>query len=360
MSLKRNIREYFTYSTAEKRGLLILTILVVLVFIVPYFIPEKKTSTIKRVTQSQIDSLLQQAKQNHKKTDYLRKFNPNTATEQQLLALGLKTYQVKNIISYRNKGGIFRNKTDFAKIYSITSDDYQLYKNYITIPQKKKKKKTYVSKRQVEKQIILFRFNPNTLSLAGWDSLGVDRKIALRIQKYISKGGKFKKSEDLAKIYGLKTEKFNTLKPYIVIPKKEFKPRKLIHLNTADTTELKLIKGIGSKLSIRIITYRKKLGGFVNKEQLKDIYGITAERFQQIAPLIIVDTVDISINKIDINNANVSQLQKHPYINKRMAQDIVRYRKRHGNFNSVKQLKIKHLIPVEIYDKAQYYLQCKK
>ncbi len=362
MSFKRNIREYFTYSTVEKRGLLVLVILAVLAFVVPCFLPDKTPSPIDRVAQQEIDSLLKQAERKHKKQFELHKFNPNTATEKQLLALGLKPFQVKNIINYRLKGGQFRRKSDFGKIYGITSEDYKRYKNYIAIPKKKakqKKRSPITAKKKTQKKAILFQFNPNTLSLAGWDSLGVSKKIALRIQKYLSKGGKFRKPDDLAKIYGFNVEKFRTLKPYIVLPKKEVKPITLILLNTADTTMLKTINGIGSKLSARIVAYRTKLGGFVNKEQLKEIYGITAKRFQQIAPRLEVDTTHISIKKIDINSAKISQLQKHPYISRRMAQDIVRYRKRKGNFNSVEDLKTKHLVTAEVYDKVYPYLECK-
>ncbi len=363
MSFKRNIREYFTYSTAEKRGLLVLVILAVLAFVVPYFLPDKTPSPIDRVAQQEIDSLIKQAERKHKAQFKLHKFNPNTATEKQLLALGLKPFQVKNIINYRLKGGQFRKKSDFAKIYGITPDDYQRYKNYIDLPKKKAKPKNQnqiIEKKKIEKKAILFQFNPNTLSLAGWDSLGVNKKIALRIQKYLSKGGKFRKPDDLAKIYGFNVEKFRTLKPYIVFPKKEVKPITLIPLNTADTTMLKTINGIGSKLSARIVAYRTKLGGFVNKEQLKDIYGITAKRFQQIAPRIEVDTTHISIKKIDINSVNVWQLQKHPYISRRMAQDIIRYRKRNGDFSAIEDLKTKHLLTSEVYNKVYPYLECKK
>ncbi|MBO7607819.1 MAG: helix-hairpin-helix domain-containing protein [Paludibacteraceae bacterium] len=64
----------------------------------------------------------------------------------------------------------------------------------------------------------------------------------------------------------------------------------MIELNTADTTTLKQLRGIGSKLSQRIVKYRKKIGGFSHKEQLKDIYGLSEETYLHILPHVWVDT----------------------------------------------------------------------
>ena len=64
----------------------------------------------------------------------------------------------------------------------------------------------------------------------------------------------------------------------------------MIELNSADTTELKQLRGIGSKLSQRIVKYRKKIGGFTRKEQLKDIYGLSEETYHHILPHVWVDT----------------------------------------------------------------------
>ena len=41
-----------------------------------------------------------------------------------------------------------------------------------------------------------------------------------------------------------------------------------VSLNTADTTALKRIPGIGSYYASRIADYRKKLGGFASAEQI--------------------------------------------------------------------------------------------
>lgn len=57
-----------------------------------------------------------------------------------------------------------------------------------------------------------------------------------------------------------------------------------VELNSADTTELKRLKGIGSVLSARIVKYRKKLGGFTSVEQIRNVYGLSDETYHEILP----------------------------------------------------------------------------
>ena len=74
----------------------------------------------------------------------------------------------------------------------------------------------------------------------------------------------------------------------------------LVEINNADTTELKKLRGIGSVLSKRIVKYRKMLGGFKDVEQLKKVYGLSEETYQEILPHIWIDT---SANKANQKEA---------------------------------------------------------
>lgn len=57
----------------------------------------------------------------------------------------------------------------------------------------------------------LFNFNPNTVSVAGWQQLGLPRWLAERIEKYRSKGGQFRKKEDLLRIYNFPPDLYERL-----------------------------------------------------------------------------------------------------------------------------------------------------
>ncbi|MBI4930608.1 MAG: helix-hairpin-helix domain-containing protein [Bacteroidetes bacterium] len=132
-----------------------------------------------------------------------------------------------------------------------------------------------------------FSFNPNNLPEEDWKRLGLSDKQIKTIKNYESKGGKFRTKEDVKKMYCITPELYASLKPYIQIPenetpafkKSEHQPSTINHqplfveLNSADTTSLKTLKGIGSAFSKRIVAFREKLGGFVKKEQLMEVYG---------------------------------------------------------------------------------------
>ncbi len=60
-------------------------------------------------------------------------FDPNTADSTELLRLGLKPWQVRNIYKYRAKGGVFRKAEDFARIYGLSKKEYRTLRPYITI-----------------------------------------------------------------------------------------------------------------------------------------------------------------------------------------------------------------------------------
>ena len=76
-----------------------------------------------------------------------------------------------------------------------------------------------------------------------------------------------------------------TLEPYIQINQKKDsvsikpEPKKniIVELNSADTTLLMQVKGIGRGYAKGIIRFRGLTGGFVSIEQLKEIYGMRPE-----------------------------------------------------------------------------------
>ena len=83
----------------------------------------------------------------------------------------------------------------------------------------------------------------------------------------------------------------------------------IISINKADSIQLKQLKGIGSVLSNRIIKYRTRLGGFVYKEQLLEVWGLTAETYGKINPHIKIDSFP---TKLSINQY-AEQFINHPY-----------------------------------------------
>lgn len=222
----------------------------------------------------------------------------------------------------------------------------------------------------------LFYFDPNTISTTEWKKLGLRDKTIQTIEKYLNKGGHFYNPDDLQKIYGLHKDEYERLKPYVKIksrtassheqyvsskPEKEAQPAKnyaaryaVIDVNFADTSALISLPGIGSKLALRIVTFRDKLGGFYSIDQIAETYGLPDSTFQNIKQYLKLDNP--SVKKININTATVDELKVHPYIKFSIANTIIAYRNEHGAFSKIEDIKKVMVVTDEIYKKIAAYL----
>ena len=112
----------------------------------------------------------------------------------------------------------------------------------------------------------------------------------------------------------------------------KYPPGTIIDLNQADTTELKKIPGIGSRIARSIVNHRRLLGGFYQIEQLGEI-RLKAEKLRSWF------SVDAGkIHRININKASVERMMHHPYISYYQAKVIAEYRKKKGKVRDLKQL----------------------
>lgn len=223
----------------------------------------------------------------------------------------------------------------------------------------------------------LFYFDPNTISKNGWQKLGLRDKAITTIQNYINKGGRFKKAEDLQRIYGLHKDEYETLAPYVKIEYQPSQNRSIgfadykntaqtkpaisqamqynfIEINTADTSAFIGLPGIGSKLATRIVNFRDKLGGFYAVDQIGEIFGLPDSTFQRIKQYLKLENTDV--RKININTATVDELKAHPYIKWNIANPIVNYRHQHGSFSNIEDLKKIMNLTDEMYKKIAPYL----
>ena len=112
-----------------------------------------------------------------------------------------------------------------------------------------------------------------------------------------------------------------------------------ISLNETDTAQWKMVPGIGSAFSARIVKYGDKLGGYISISQLKEVYGITDEMFDKITSFVSEDDIGADqCIKLKINKLEFKQILAHPYINFEQTKAIVNLRKRTGNITSTSQL----------------------
>ena len=211
----------------------------------------------------------------------------------------------------------------------------------------------------------LFYFDPNTATEEELIRLGIQWNVCRTLVNYRIKGGRFRQSSDLKKVYGLTEEDYARLEPYIVIrsdhsdmrtdtvteSRDVFMP---LELNSADTSDLKALKGIGSILSNRIVKFRRLLGGFYSADQLREVYGISDSLYLSLRPLIVIEPA--TIEKINVNTADHAHLAKHPYIGTYYAEGILLYRTEKGRINGFDELVKNNLLPPEHLEKIIYYI----
>ena len=252
-------------------------------------------------------------------------------------------------------------KTDFK--------DYQTKQDSVY---KAKWKKTY--KRDTI-EIRMQVFDPNTVDSMTLLHLGFKPWQAKNMLKYRAKGGRYRKKEDMKKLYGMTDSMYIALEPYICIqqdsivvdstkmdtvrldslPKwRSIKKDTILNLRTADTTELKLIRGIGSYRAKMIVRYREQLGGYVRVEQILEARGMDKVIADSILSHFYIDSV--VVNKMPVNKMRPEVLQRHPYLNFEQAKAIYEYRRKHIRIKSAEELKkIKGLSPTDI-EKISIYL----
>jgi competence protein ComEA len=215
---------------------------------------------------------------------------------------------------------------------------------------------------------VLHPFNPNGLSVAEWKKLGLRDYQIKTIKNYESKGGKFYRKEDLRKIYSIREEDFLRLEPYINIPARQSdfhnndkslpkteKPRELlVDINTADSSGLEVLRGIGPAFASRIVKYRNRIGGFYRKEQLKEVYGLDSIKYRQIENNILVNPS--AIKRIFINSVAFEDIKRHPYLTYKQMNAILKYRNQHGNYQNISDLKAISILSPEVIDKIAPYL----
>ncbi|MBK0378403.1 helix-hairpin-helix domain-containing protein [Mucilaginibacter segetis] len=203
----------------------------------------------------------------------------------------------------------------------------------------------------------LFKFNPNGLPAVKWKLLGMSDKQIDVIKHYEAKGGRFYKPEDVKKIYGITEADYIRLEPYINIPATSTMINKVVELNSADSARLTDIQGIGPAFARQIIYYRERLGGFINKEQLKEVYGLDEIKYREIKDQVKVDAS--LIHRIPINTITFDKLRLLPYLDYKQVNAIIEYRAQHGKYHSIDDLAEIAIIDEGILRKIAPYLSFK-
>jgi competence ComEA-like helix-hairpin-helix protein len=243
--------------------------------------------------------------------------------------------------------------------FSQTPFQKEHYKN---IEFKKREKKKYFKKSSKFK-VPSSKFDPNKYTEADWIKLGMSPKQAALILKFGKRG--FYSAEDLKRVFVISDKFFAIIKDSLVFPDKpayskfekstfEIKKVAKVEINNASEEELLNVKGVGPFFAKQIVKKRNELGGFINKEQLLEVWKFDQEKLDIISPNITVNSA--LIQKININTAPVELLKAHPYIRWNIANSIVKMRAQIGTFKRIEDLRKSVLITAEVFEKLKPYL----
>ncbi len=297
-----NINDFLHFNPKEKRGILVLIVLVVLLFLVKQnlylFYSEPKWQ------KNKLDSLRAEFKVNSNKKsneNLIRtgpkippfSFDPNKLSKEAWIELGLTEKQAQTILNYLKNGGSFKKKTDLKKVYSISDSFYASIEDSLLLPL-------------------------NDEGVAPSQQKGiVNENQALETKK---------------KVFNQKT----------------------IFLNNSDTLDWESLYGIGPVYARRILKYRNSLGGFYSANQLYEVWGIQDSVIDKVMDYLKVDS--IKVEKMNINKLKALELKSHPYIDWNIANAIVNYRNSHGNYNAITDIRKIHIISDSLFNKIKPYL----
>ena len=298
------IRKYFAFSQRETTGFLWLLALMTILLALPFLFkpkPKAYNNTRDRETLDSLAVILDNREEsrtktfrNKKATVALKPFNPNELTEQEWIAFGVKPWLAKRVLNYRQKVGDFKAKTDVQKIYGLPDSVYQRLAPYLLLPETARNA-TFPDEKTATYDKPKFE----------------NRRQPFRLQAF--------------------------------------------DINSADTTELKRIRGIGSKLSVRILTYRDRLGGFVSEEQLAEVFALKPEIIDSLRKYTYVEN-DFSPKKINLNSVTFEELKTHPYLKYNQSRALIAYREQHGPFRTIEDIKKIKLMDETTFTKLRPYL----
>ncbi len=327
------------FNRQQRRGILILVGSIIVLQIIIWksdaiFSTPSYSETIPENLQKQYDSLKKHSLQQQKKKIY--PFSPNYLTDYKGFYLGMSIQQIDRVLAFRKAGRYFKSKEEFKKIAGLSDSLFEILKPYIKIPAYK----TFINTKNLHQ---ISSYDLNLATADDFQSInGIGKVLSGRIVKYRRSIGGFHSPDQLSKVYGLTPEIVKAVLSKFKINETGLNSKKNITkkaVNIATAADFKMVPGIGDKLADRIIKYRKKIKGFTITEQLNDVYGLSPEVKQQFWQYFKIEQPASIPFIINLNEANIKELAKNPYISYTLAKQIISFRTLHGPFNTLNSLK---------------------
>ena len=287
----------------------------------------------------------------------MRHFDPNTATFDELRALGLSKYEAVSLLKFRAAGKIFRIPEDLTLCYAIDDSLYRRLRPWIRIGRKYAiAPREYRSGRILPDPEPATRFRIDTVSARYLRAIGaLSKRQAESFIRWRDLHG-IRDMEELRACYVISDSVATALEPYVIFPERKAAPiEEPVEINSADSATLRSVVGIGEKTVVTILRYRERLGGFVRVEQLAEVPGVTESNYEKILKQIYCDSC--KIRKIDINFASPKTLGSHPYIAPRTLRKLLKQRQLKGGWSTADELIEQNILTREEAARLAPYLQ---
>lgn len=308
----RNFRNFFDFSNSERKGISILILLITsgiaFYYVFPYFITGKKYDTAAFDTEIneflKTQEIIPAAKKYFYQKDEFNildvavssseqklnpfPFDPNQMTYSKWTELGLSDKQIRVIDNYLDKGGKFRTKLDFKKMYCISSQEYEILEPYIQIaPEPMPDKNTGNWNKDFKSKDPSVTVELNTASEEELMKVkGIGNYFASRIIQYRQKLGGYYNIDQLSEIPKMDSSKLNPIINYFSVNTRYIRK---ININSCTFEQLKAHPYIGYNIGLSLINYRSKHGNFSKVEDIKKSMLINEKNYFRISQYLCIE-----------------------------------------------------------------------
>lgn len=298
---RKSISALFGFDRRERRGTFVLSLIVVILLLVrltamrPGKVPAElpPLSAAEDVTAGDGDR--------ESASPVLFIFDPNTCSYDDLLRLGLSARQARTLINYRSAGARFRRPEELRRVYGIDSASVARLIPFIVIEGDPEGKRSG--------------------GREGWPGADPGREASMAEAKGYRSDPERKIPADQAEKAGV-TSRYNREDNQAA--RTAWGDDVAFDINRCTAGELVTLPGIGPVLAERIIKYRNLLGGFVDKRQLAEVYGLDSSVARLAAERLTLTFDDV--RPLILDSASYSELARHPYLGYESARKITAYR----------------------------------
>ena len=302
--------DWVHFSSRARRGIIVLLILFITVSVAPrlyynyIYIPVEYDIQIRPLVAGTAVADSVELSDNNIRSRFTQPselFNPNNYSLEDWMSIGLSEKQSASILKYLNSGASLRIKSDLKKLYVIDEDLYVLLEPKIDLPDSintssaskndlVKKEKDIKSKTNESLDVGQEIINPVSINTASaWDLKkipGIGPYFAKEIIKIREAYGGIISFDQLFDVYLMDEEKLESLKPFLIIDKKEVVK---ININTASEKELRDHPLISYDIAKSIVFFRENYQIYERIDEVILSPYIDGETYKDLMPYLKVE-----------------------------------------------------------------------